>query len=253
MKDCYKYVYGKICVIDDKEGLLEYDYQDNIDEVLKQENVIEELNNTISRLKDKREFIDSIKNNFYYMFFYDEEYGFVNILYLLMLAFVIGMGGEFLTEMFGLEVNSIVFSIGSIVSLVSMIPSTLINYKKFKNSNTLKLINIDEQLDEFEEKLGNEKQKLKELEKNKSVSNVDNIIKESKIYICNDTIKSLTELEKRKCLYSLYRENCLKIKRMIKKGNLDKKIDDILSDNDMLDLVEMSDNANNVLVRKKEK
>ena len=38
MKEAYKYVAGKIAAYDDEQGIIEYDYQDNIEDVLKQEN-----------------------------------------------------------------------------------------------------------------------------------------------------------------------------------------------------------------------
>ena len=39
----YKKVEDKVLAVDTEEGLKTYEYQDNIEEILKQENVIEEL------------------------------------------------------------------------------------------------------------------------------------------------------------------------------------------------------------------
>jgi len=56
MNNSYRYIDGKVAVVDDKQNINVYEYQDSIDELLKQENVVEEIQTTIEELKKKKKY-----------------------------------------------------------------------------------------------------------------------------------------------------------------------------------------------------
>lgn len=252
MKEYYKYENDKILVGDTKKKILEYEYRDNIDELLKQENIIEELSNTIVSLENKRKFIESIKDDFKYMVINDDNYGFTNILFLVMGAFctvTLGM----LPNRIGLEISPMIFKIGSVSFLLSIIPTMCVQYKCFKRDNNLKIINMNQQIREFEDLLCNEKQKLLQLRRDKSVKREIDIV-ESNMYIYNEEIDTLIALEERKKLYAFYRAYCGKIQKLNKNNQLNNMFNNTsFTENDISSICEMSKDANKMLVKSKSK
>lgn len=64
----YDYEEGKIIALDDKKGTKEFEYQDNIDDIIATENVIEVLNNEIDEIANKFKLNDK-KNICLFIFF----------------------------------------------------------------------------------------------------------------------------------------------------------------------------------------
>lgn len=242
----YKYVNGKIVAIDDNVGLKEYEYQDNIDELLKQENIVEDIDNNLKRLYNLKKYLEKYKNNFI-VFFADE--GVVPSIAQFLVTMVMMI---LYTEVPALAGNIILKNV-ILAWIFAMIPTTLFQFKKYKKANELRLINLDEQIKEFEEKLENEKQKLNELRENKRAENISKNTTNETLYIDNSKIENFSNIKNRKRLYEYYREYCFKIKRMSEKRELNVMLEDEFTPEEISGLNEMSESANKVLTKRKNK
>lgn len=238
----YKKIYDKIIAHDDKKGIIKFEYQDNINEILNQKNVVEELENMICGLKNKKDFIEKYKDNFNMMIF-DENYGIKGIA-LIFLAFIIVL----FAYMLGVGVWGNFFRIVSIPVLLSAFPTIIFQYKKYKNDMELNLINVDEQIKEFEETLEKEKELLVTLKNNNSKNNKD--ISNTKHIIDNTKNNKLINIQKQKHLYETYRKWCSKIQE---KKDLNFLIDSYINSEDLEIIKEMSDRTIDIISKKKTK
>ena len=228
----------KIIAFDNKKGLITYNYQDNIEEILKQKNVIEEIENTLNKLNNKKNYIDENKDNFILMLF-TENYGLKALTFffcsclLIPLALVVNLGWlELSLRLIGL------------LSIITTFPALAYQYKKYKNDMELNLFNINEEIKKFEKRLENENSLLKTLTNNitnsKKTDNTKHIIDNSK----ND---KLLEIQKEKYLYDTYRKWCYEFSK-----NKEKKLlkNNEISAEDLKIMKEMSNRAK-VLIKKK--
>lgn len=208
MKEEYIYKNGKIKTIDyniiKKE--LTYDYQDNINEILKTENIIEflkkdkeiikrDINNIKKQIKNNKKNIESIKN----------IWGFISILLTLFIL-------KDITLFYTL------FIINSCIFLTPILVFTDINriHKKILNGNCTELEKIEKESKEY-------KEKLKELYENKTITETEIKKQENKV----NYIKYKEELKDLKdCLriYFCIGSNETKFKKYYDKNILDKKL-----------------------------
>jgi len=231
----------KVVALDDKKGLVNYLYQDNIEEILKQQNVVEEIDNTINKLNNEKDYIEVNKSNFDLMLFHKDygEKGLVFIFIAVIIAFIgylLGLGwwGKFIRLV-------------SIPVMLTAFPTIAFQYKKFKNDMELSLININEQIKEFTEKLAKEKDLLISLKNDMKANNND--IKCEKNVIDNTKNNRLINIQKEKFLYETYRKWCYKFQK-----NKESKLleDSEISNDDLKIMKEMSDRAVKVLSKKKD-
>lgn len=228
----------KIVAFDDKKGLITYNYQDNIEEILKQKNVIEEIENTLNKLNNKKNYIDENKDNFLLMLFM-ENYGLKALAFffcsclLIPLALVVSLGWlEFFLRVIGL------------LLIITTLPSLVYQYKKYKNDMKLNLFNIDEEIKKFEKKLKNEVSLLKTLTNNKTNNKKTDSMKH---IIDNSKNNNLLEIQKEKYLYETYRKWCYKFSK--------NKEDKLLKNNEISaeDLKIMKEMSNRAKVLSKKK
>ena len=222
----YKYVNGKVVAIDDKTGLKEYDYQDNIDELLKQENIIEYISDSIKSLNIVKTYHDEIKEvheskKFYknWPFIFDADYGSkIGIFYVLYVF----CGFTIMSLNLGANLSSFIISTCRIImqiSLVALIPTIIYQYKKFIKDNDIKLFSIDIQIQELERELQKEKKKLIELQEDKTKTDEDIRGINSVNYIDNDKNETINNVKRKNEFYEYYRDNCSNIRKMMKNSN----------------------------------
>lgn len=240
----YKYVNGKVVAIDDNAGLKEYEYQDNIDELLKQENIIEDIDNNLKGLYFQKKCLEKYNNDFT-VFFANE--GFIPAI----VYFLVTMGMFVLYTGVPILSGNIILKNVILAWTLAIIPATLFQFKKHRKANELRLINLDAQIKEFEENLENEKQKLNELRENKKTKNISENTTDVTLYIDNSKIETLLNTKNSKRLYEYYRENCLKIKRMSENKELNVKLEDEFTPDEISRLNEMSESTNIVLTKRK--
>lgn len=233
----YKKVKDKVLALDTEEGLKTYEYQDNIEKVLKQENVIEELEDYLYQIENEKDFIKKTKNSFNWMLL-GENYGVNAILLVLIASAVMGLG-------FCFEAQFHIFRALTGILLFSSIPTLIVERKRYKRDMDLKSINIDEEIKNIQERLDKEKKVLIDLKKDKHVSNIDK--QTEKTTIDNNKNSKIIEIQKQKHLYEVYREWCKKIQ---KKKNLDFLLDSETNNDDLENIREMSDRASKVLSKK---
>lgn len=211
MKEAYKYVAGKVIAYDDKEGMVEYDYQDNIEDLLKQENVVEQIKNDIEELKEKEKKFDKEKDSFVHLFFSE---GFFDRLLICVGASGLSIFCNFLfLEGFDPlpEIVNIFFRTVAGISLASGIPVSIKGYKNAKINMYAKVENVREQIKEFEEILRKSEELKANLEKNKTKVIPEELIDKSSKNIDNSNLSTISLIEKKKQLYSFFRNYILKI------------------------------------------
>lgn len=233
----YKKVEDKVLAVDTEEGLKTYEYQDNIEEILKQENVIEELEDYLYQIENEKDFIKKTKNSFNWMLL-GENYGVNAILLVLIASAVMGLG-------FCFEAHFHIFRALTGILLFSSIPTLIVERKRYKRDMDLKSINIDEEIKKVQERLDKEKNILLTVKKDKNISNIDRLSK--KMIIDNNKNQKIIEIQKQKHLYEVYREWCKKIQ---KRKNLDFLLDSETDNEDLDNIKEMSNRASKVLSKK---
>ena len=137
-----------------------------------------------------------------------------------------------------------IFRITAMCFGISIIPAAILQIKKVNKSNKIRIANLEEQIDEFEEILDFENAKLDLLKDDKMNSKKN--INEETITIDNDKIDSLSRLRKRIELYNYYRIECINIKKLLQNG----KLNDILPESDIEELNKISQYTDNVLTKK---
>lgn len=230
----YQCVNGKIVALDDKKGLKVYDYQDNIDSLLKQENIIENISENIEQLKKEKENILEEKNVDGLSLITNPRYcgkAFI----CLIVAFLIVFGDI----CFG--TNSWLLKIPALISALSFVPTFCNQYKKYMKDIDLKSLNIDLQLNELKEVLEEENQKLKQLKKDNTSSKI--IDNESSISIDNSKIDTISKIENRKKIYQFYRDNLIEIQ----KASEIKRIENAFPRNNFIELKEISENTKKLI------
>ena len=238
MNNSYRYIDGKVAVVDDKQNINVYEYQDSIDELLKQENVVEEMETTIESLKKRKNYLEETKFSLSDKIFVVNEDSSIDVLRLFIAATVISS--------FFLDAFSIInlFKIAAISFGTTLLPASIFKVKRFNKANKIRIANLEEQIDEFEEILEFENAKLDLLKDDKM--NLKTNIDESTVIIYNDKIDSLSRLRKRIELYNYYRMKCINIKKLLQNG----KLNDILPENDIEELNKISQHTDNVLTKK---
>lgn len=229
----------KIIAYDDKNGLINYNYQDNVEEILKQKNVIEKIENILIELNNKKSCVNVNKNNFILMLFM-EEYGMKAWAFYFCSVLII-----FLASVISLGFIGNVIRLIALTGMLTTFPAIVYQYKKYKNDMELNLINIDEQIKEFEKKLEKEIDLLKTLMNNKT-NNKE--IDTSKKVIDNAKNDKLLNIEKEKLLYETYRKWCYvfqknKEYKLLKNGKVNNE--------DLIIMKEMSNRAVKALVKEK--
>lgn len=237
----YKQVNGKVVASDDSVGLKIYDYQDNIDEVLKQENIVEDIDYSLKKLYSEKDWREKHTKGFLDYYFSDGSL--LNVIYGISIIAMLTLGSS--VPVIG---ESVIFKLAAIIYAFGVIPATnVFQYKKYKKANKLRLINLNEQIREFENKCIKELEKLSELRETKKQEDLSKNISSETIYINNGKIESISNIKNRKKIYEYYRGYCLKIKKFIAQHKLVAELEDEFSDDEIRSLMEMSDSANKTL------
>ena len=213
----YICVDDKVVATDDNKGLVKLDYQDNIGEVLSQKNIIEELEKHINDLVTTKKNLNNPKT------FLKE-----NLRFFIQIDSVFAIG---LACMYHINPDKLFEAI--IPFLVACSATTYAGYKACKRERKLKVEAVEQEIREFGKTLKKEKQKLKELESEKKV---EQRVSEDINYVDN---RKLTDIERRKKAYMIFRDNCLKPMNEIIKENLKDKLirDGVKADDDLIDNV----------------
>lgn len=241
MNNSYRYINGKVAVVDDKQNINVYEYQDCIDELLKQENVVEEMETTIESLKKRKNYLEETKFSLSDKIFIINEDSSIYALALLS-CFIVAT----VISSFFLDASSLInlFKIAAISFGTTLLPASIFKVKRFNKANKIRIANLEEQIDEFEEILDFENAKLDLLKDDKM--NLKKNIDESTVIIDNDKIDSLSRLRKRIELYNYYRMKCIDIKKLLQSG----KLNDILPKSDIEELNKISQYTDNMLTKK---
>lgn len=251
MIDSYKYVNGKIVAYDEPNGIKEYDYQDNIHEILEQENVVEEISNITEQLYNERSYYRKHKKDFINMFF-SEKYGEKNWAFFLLAVVVTVMSFAYVAEV---GASPLVFNILrslSGISIFLLVPGLTHSYIKYKKDNEICLLNLEQQIREFEEKLKLEKEKLNKLKNDKITENYGKNITNAVVEINNKKIETISNITRRKQLYSFFREYLGNLKRYNNKEYLNHLYKNDFTDEDIEFVNEMNE-TNKALSKKKSK
>lgn len=229
----YKCVNGKVVAYDDNKGLKEYEYQDNIDEVLKQENTIEYIDNSLKELYSEKSWHEKHTKGFLDYYFSDGSL--LNVIYGISIIAMLTLGSS--VPVIG---ENLLFKIAAITYALGVIPATnVFQFKKYKKTNQLRLINLNEQIKEFESKLDMEKRKLMKLSKDQKTEDLSKTL-----HINNSKIEKISNIKFRKKLYEYYRDNCLKIKQLNKKQKLHAFLKDEFDYTEVRHLGQMSESGN---------
>lgn len=250
MKESFKLVDGKIVAYDNNAGIMEYEYQDNIEEVLNQENVVEQLSNDIEELKIEENNIEKHKNSFRHLFF-SEGFGDHVICCVMASALIMYIDMVFQFGVTpGMEVIDIICRAVSGVTLLSSVPLGIHKYKKTKLGMKAKSENIKIQIKEFEEILEKELEKLITLKQTKTKSIPESKIGKDSKDIDNSKIEVISDITKKKQLYKFFREYILKIEKFNDKDILSAEYDATFSDEDVAYIEDMA-SKNSVLAKTK--
>ena len=250
MKEAYKYVAGKIAAYDDEQGIIEYDYQDNIEDVLKQENVVEQISNDIEDLKEKEKCYEVKKESLISLFF-TEGFG-DNLLMCVGTSALIMFGNFFISRGFNPlpETVDIFFKSLAGIALASSVPIGIKGYKKAKMTMEAKLENIREQIAEFEEILKKAEAKKIAIKNNKTAIMPELLIDKSNKNIDNSKIEVISSIEKKKQLYNYFRTYISRIENLNTIENLNDEYDTEFTENDVQFIDDMA-SRNSVLSKNK--
>lgn len=199
MKNEYKKIGNKIVCYDDILGLEEYEYQDNINEVLKQKNIIETIDNNIKKLNIEKENILELKEDFTSTLLNKKnQISSIVILTIALLYTPLAL------------INNLLF-IPIILFLISMIPIMAIGQKNYKKHLDSLIQNINDEIKELNERNILEKETLKSLCENKTSKYINTVNPES-IFINNSINPTIKEIQRKKIIYQYFRHNCEYIK-----------------------------------------
>lgn len=193
MNEEYTYKNGKIYVKNSFGDTVERKYHDKIFEILEQENIVEELNKNIIKLKQEKEEFESKKRDLISLIFTNGNK--FNCLTITFLIFVISsFTGLYTVNEFGKNIISNIFHIVGLTSAIALIPTALFQIKNNKKLFNKNISIIDQQVEEFELELKLEKEKLTSL--NKSGTN-KNTVKNIYGEINNNKIEAIQEIRRK--------------------------------------------------------
>lgn len=224
MKNEYTYKDGKIIVLDDKLGQIEYEYHDEIDEELTILNIIEEIQRSLQSSKYALGCQEIIKESNYN----SKKRCLRYILNFLIPTIITGTLFMFLTAQLSLSIIASVF--GMIIGTVSNI-SDKEKFNKVQNRINALLVRIDE----LNNRLVIENKRLNQLRSNKKVSSEQQIDDKKFKRINEDNLQGLSSLE---TLWYQAGYNIIDYYNYEKKGNLRKMLQDEYTHNGELDEVE---------------
>lgn len=181
----YIYKDGKVLVIDENNKKREIPYTDNIDDILIKENIIEEIEIKIKELEDS-------KNNFQYNYSkLATYYPFITCMFMLLTFPIIGISFDFsikLNLIYTLITGGIFIPFGALLSYVSH--KDQMEYIKIQNGR-------ENELEFLKNRLLKEKEKLEELNNNKTNNKEKKDTYSSKV-------DSIEELKKLRSYINLY-------------------------------------------------
>lgn len=220
MKQDYRIENEKIIVYDDIKGFLDYEYQNNIDKILIQENIVEKLNVDIYTKK-----MDKIQKESHFKIRYNKK---VRIIEIIVSTSILALFS------FGILHN---FPLAAII--FTIIPSLLMNgssylYDLIPMNNLKKEINADTlSIEELEKLLKKEEKVLDELKNNKEKT----INNQNYSFDKKENNKRLEEIDNLKKIYYTCGYYAKKLMKYQKKDILkDKLCDDF--NNEELDIIE---------------
>lgn len=193
MNEEYTYKNGKIYVKNSFGDTVERKYHDKIFEILEQENIVEELNKNIIKLKQEKEEFESKKRDLISLIFTNGNK--FNCLTITFLIFVISsLLGLYTVNEFGKNIISNIFHIVGLTSAIALIPTALFQIKNNKKLFNKNLNIIEQQIEEFEPELEFEKEKLANLNKLKTNKNTK---KNISVEINNNEIEAIQEIRRK--------------------------------------------------------
>lgn len=217
MIESYKIENDIVTALDNLEGYVDYEYQDNVDEIFLQKNVIEKINTDIHNKKDDK------KTKVFEFNLRFEKKNVIKYCILVTLLFV-GMWAVILPKM-----PLLALAIALTSSVVSNGMIHLLNIPdKIKLQNQINADTLE--IEELESLLEQEQTKLQELYNNKSK---DKIIDNSDSFV----EKNISRLDKINNLKELYRLCGYYAKKLIKyqeKGILRDKLDKSFTNEDLI-------------------
>lgn len=198
----YTYMDGKIYVMNSNGKVIEHKYHDRIDEILKQENIVEELENNINYLKQEKERFEYKKKDLLSLIFTNGNY--FNCFTVSFLICVISSFAEIYTVTeFGKNIISIILHFTGLISGIALIPTALIQIRKNKKLFNKNLNITKQQIDEFELELEAEKEKLTVLNNSKTNNNTK---KNIAVEIDNNENKTIQEIRRKIQFYEELKE-----------------------------------------------
>lgn len=178
MNKSYTYLDGKVIVIDDNNHQVLKEYQDNIDEILKEENIVERMKNEIKFLNNKYDNLKNIKNKKFFPYFTPFMIGTV---YLFSFIFfnLMGHSDKIVESIFGeMQMDTLMTNFIVCYMLIPTIGIDLLGFKNFKDkkkefcATESKLEFLNKQIKEEEKKLSILKENKSREKENKEFRNV---------------------------------------------------------------------------------
>ena len=220
---------------DDNKGFIDYEYQDNIDELFIQENVIEKLTMDIKNKK-----MDKIQNEHSYNIRYSKKSQLISIL-----TTTVFCAAVYFIIMYNIPLLALTLTI-----LTSLAGSGILYLIDLEPKNKLKnKIKADAlEIEELEELLEKEKTNLQELKNSKTK---DKIIDKSTTF--KERNKSrLEEIDNLKNLYRICGYYAKKLVKHQEKGILKDKLDDSFTNEDMVIIENLIQEKGHQLIKRKD-
>lgn len=213
----YKIKNGNILIYDDKKGFINCEYQDNIDEILIQENVIEKLIEDINKTK-----FDKIQDELHFNNNYSKKSKLITAIFNSSISLILSFLVFYSVPLFALILATLASIItNGVLFLADLEPK--IELKNKINASTVEV----EQLEKLLEK---EQEKLNFLKNNKQKSKLVN-----KPHTFKERNKErLEEIDNLKELYRMCGYYAKKLLRYQEKGILKDKVDKSYTDDDLI-------------------
>ena len=244
MNEWYTYIDGKVIISDEKGNHTQSEYYDNLDKVLVQQNIIEEMENKIKELTQERE-----KYKIKHFPYLSLTIGTVVVATPLLLWSLTGTNPyllDFETVYGSFNLVSFLTAINGAWALPIGSSLSLYDYSNYKNK--IKKVNgINSELEFLKLQVEREKETLISLQSNKTRNNEKIECKSVQV----DDLQQLKMLKKHLELYYDLGYNEDRYRRYYQHQNLDKKLERLYSESEIVLAKEYFKEKENVLVKKK--
>lgn len=246
MNKSYTYLNGKVIVIDDNDHQVLKEYQDNIDEVLKEENIVERMKNEIKFLNNKYDDLKNIKNKKFIPYCTPFMIGAV---YLFSFIFfnLMGHSDKIVESIFGeMPMDTLVTNFIVCYMLIPTIGLDLLGFKNFKDKKK-KLSATQIKLEFLNKQIKEEEKYLESLKENKSRENEN---KQFRNVTIGDDKAKLQALKNYLLMCEDLGNNFDKYSKYYEKGVLEDKLKRKFNSDDISNVKDYIEEHQKVMVKK---